>query len=287
MNRILTQISCELAATPSEHRSGLMNRRNLPPGTGMLFRFDAPDILSFWGRNTLIPLDIAFIDENGIIESIGAISPQSRNTIRSNGPCLYALEVSRGTFDEHGVQIGNFVQMENNKYGVDVSIYETSEKNLRENTLKSLKTLLRQKLIEKQLYSNNARIEQLNPNNTVNKTEEPEYSPEDPNWPSWIPIFPPEFIGNGADIWIFNPRNGLWYHILYTGYDTIIIKDEIPFGFPPGGHLYWRPGMDEPRFHWPIIDNDNSYSTEINSPSSTQTLKPNLNTSQIVDTKID
>jgi hypothetical protein len=100
--------------------------------------------------------------------------------------------------------------------------------------------------LQEQLYNSDDELERLLRDSPIaTQSDDPEYSTEDPNWPSWIPKFPPDFIGKyGDDVWIFDPRDGLWHHILYTFYDTIIIRNKTPSRSPPGGHLYWRPGMD-------------------------------------------
>lgn len=116
MRKGLAVIKCELAKTPDSHQRGLMFRDSLEENTGMLFHFGSKKPLSFWGMNTFIPLDIAFIDENGIIDSIGVIKPHCLHSVKSTKPCVYALEVPEGTFKKHGIGLGDYAEiLENNK----------------------------------------------------------------------------------------------------------------------------------------------------------------------------
>lgn len=97
----------ELAVTPQERRKGLMFRDSLPEGRGMLFAFPSPRILSFWMKNTRIPLSIAFIGEDWRIVAIRRMQPYNRNPVTSRIPARYALEVPQGWFHRHGITTGN------------------------------------------------------------------------------------------------------------------------------------------------------------------------------------
>lgn len=89
---------------------GLMHREKLPENQGMLFVFEEPQVLSFWMRNTFIPLDIAFIDENGEIVDIQRMEPldETKQYI-SREPGLYALEVNAGWFEKNAIKVGSNV----------------------------------------------------------------------------------------------------------------------------------------------------------------------------------
>jgi uncharacterized membrane protein (UPF0127 family) len=79
-----------------------MHRENLPAGQGMLFVFDRPGPRSFWMRNTRIPLDIAYLDPQGIIQEIHPLHPLNENSVASLSQNVqYALEVNRGWFRQH------------------------------------------------------------------------------------------------------------------------------------------------------------------------------------------
>lgn len=104
------KIFVELAKTPYKQSQGLMFRKELQPDSGMLFVFDDPKPLSFWGMNTFIPLDIAFIDEHGIIKDLKRIKQHDLTSVKSSCPCKFALEVSDGWFKENGFAVGDFME---------------------------------------------------------------------------------------------------------------------------------------------------------------------------------
>jgi hypothetical protein len=105
INQLPLQV--EIAQTSEASGLGLMFRENLPENQGMLFVFPHQQTLSFWMRNTYIPLDIAFIDEAGSIVDIQRMEPldESKQYV-SAAPALYALEVNAGWFAKHGIKIG-------------------------------------------------------------------------------------------------------------------------------------------------------------------------------------
>lgn len=104
-------LEVEIADTPRSRQTGLMFRERLPENEGMLFVFERVDYLSFWMKNTLIPLSIAFIDADGKIVQIEDMEPLDEQTHhRSVKPVLYALEVNQGWFKRHGVNVGDQVE---------------------------------------------------------------------------------------------------------------------------------------------------------------------------------
>jgi uncharacterized membrane protein (UPF0127 family) len=100
----------ETAKDPNKRERGLMFREHLPENQGMLFVFPNEQILSFWMRNTLIPLDIAFIDHGGIIVSVQHMQPlDDENYHVSPKPVQYALEMNLGWFARNRVRVGDRV----------------------------------------------------------------------------------------------------------------------------------------------------------------------------------
>jgi len=100
----------ELARTQAQKQRGLMFREKLEPYTGMLFDFGAPQVVSMWMMNTLIPLDMIFIDDRGKIISIAAnTKPMSTDTILSGGQALGVLEIAGGSARLLGIKPGDTV----------------------------------------------------------------------------------------------------------------------------------------------------------------------------------
>ena len=104
-------ITVELARTPSERGLGLMYRRQLPEDYGMLFVFPEEDYLTFWMKNTHIPLSIAFISTEGTITQIESMEPLSLSSHDSKEKAKYALEMLEGWFERHNVKVGDKVEL--------------------------------------------------------------------------------------------------------------------------------------------------------------------------------
>jgi uncharacterized membrane protein (UPF0127 family) len=104
-------VKVEIAQTEEERNRGLMFRKKLPDGEGMLFIFERDEVLSFWMKNTLIPLSIAFITSDGRIIDIKDMYPHDENSILSSRSARYALEVPQGWFSRAGVQNGDVVRI--------------------------------------------------------------------------------------------------------------------------------------------------------------------------------
>lgn len=104
-------LTVEIADDPGERSTGLMNRDSLPEDHGMLFVFPRPDTLGFFMKDTTIPLDLAYLDADGVIFQIEAMEPLSEEVVRSDGLALYALEVNRGWFAGHGVGVGDTARL--------------------------------------------------------------------------------------------------------------------------------------------------------------------------------
>ena len=100
-------VRVELARTPAEREQGLMYREDLQGGRGMLFIFQDAQHRSFWMRNTFIPLDIAYLDENLRIVDIQAMEPETEEGHPSAQPAMFALEVPQGWFAAQGIRVGD------------------------------------------------------------------------------------------------------------------------------------------------------------------------------------
>ena len=104
------KLAAEVAGTPEQRSTGLMNRFSLKPDTGMLFVFDRPEPLAFWMKNTYVPLSIAFIGADGRILNIEDMAPHDESSHWSRGAGLFALEMRKGWFAERGIQAGDRVE---------------------------------------------------------------------------------------------------------------------------------------------------------------------------------
>ena len=103
-------ISAELAISSEEREQGLMGRLFLGDNSGMLFVFDKPGPLSFWMRNTPIPLSIAFISESGEILNIEDMAPYGESKHTSRFDAMFALEMNQGWFSKNGIHAGDMVK---------------------------------------------------------------------------------------------------------------------------------------------------------------------------------
>ena len=110
--KFLLPLKVEIPSTNGEFKAGLMFRESLDEDSGMLFMFDSIDYHSFHMANTTIPLDIAFINQWGVIDSIKELKPLNKEHVCSDTPVLFALEVNKGWFEENDVKIGDKVLSE-------------------------------------------------------------------------------------------------------------------------------------------------------------------------------
>jgi len=102
-------ITAEVAATPQSRTVGLMMRQSLAPNHGMVFVFDNKAQHCFWMRNTLLPLSIAFMDDDGTIVNIADMAPKSEAPTCPQRAVRYALEMDQGWFAKRGVKAGSKV----------------------------------------------------------------------------------------------------------------------------------------------------------------------------------
>tara|TARA_Y100001968_G_C19331452_1_gene704520 strand:+ start:513 stop:893 length:381 start_codon:yes stop_codon:yes gene_type:complete len=103
-------INVSIARTPVDRQKGLMFRESLRPNEGMFFIFPQTEVLSFWMKNTYVPLDIIFINDNmeivGIIENAEPMTLDSRHVKQKS---RYVLEVIAGTCRKHNIKTGHKV----------------------------------------------------------------------------------------------------------------------------------------------------------------------------------
>jgi uncharacterized membrane protein (UPF0127 family) len=100
-------ITAEVAADRATMARGLMFRERLAPNHGMVFLYAEGSTLCMWMRNTLIPLSVAFIDDDGTIVNIEDMEPQTDASHCSRRPVRFALEMERGWFDQRGLKAGS------------------------------------------------------------------------------------------------------------------------------------------------------------------------------------
>jgi len=105
------KFTVELADDPATQERGLMYRRSMAPNAGMLFDFHQPAYVSFWMKNTILPLDMIFIRPDGTISTIAAnAKPYSLNLIRSAEAVRAVLEINAGRAAALGIEPGERVR---------------------------------------------------------------------------------------------------------------------------------------------------------------------------------
>jgi uncharacterized membrane protein (UPF0127 family) len=102
-------ITAEVAADDPMRTRGLMFRDALAPNHGMLFIFEDKGVRCMWMRNTLIPLSVAFIDDDGRIVNIEDMKPQTDDSHCARTPVRYALEMQEGWFAQRGLKPGSVI----------------------------------------------------------------------------------------------------------------------------------------------------------------------------------
>jgi len=107
------EITVEIARTDEEKAQGLMYRKKLPDGQGMIFVYDRDQQMSFWMKNTVIPLSIAFIAADGRIIEIRDMQPHDLSSVQSSRSVRYALETPQGWFGRAGVKAGDVINLQN------------------------------------------------------------------------------------------------------------------------------------------------------------------------------
>ena len=100
------RIEAEVAATQENRMVGLMQRRSMPANHGMLFVFTEQQRHCMWMRNTLLPLSVAFLDEQGRILNVEDMQPQTEDNHCAAKPARFALEMNLGWFKQKGLAAG-------------------------------------------------------------------------------------------------------------------------------------------------------------------------------------
>jgi uncharacterized protein len=103
--------SLEVADEPEERQRGLMFRDSLGDQEGMIFIFQRDQLLSFWMKNTRIPLSIAYITKGGEVVDILPLIPKDKTPVPSSRSVRYAIEVNRGAFQRSGLQVGDRIDL--------------------------------------------------------------------------------------------------------------------------------------------------------------------------------
>ena len=114
-NGVAERLHVLVADDDAERTKGLMGVTRLPPNQGMAFLFEGPSIASFWMKDTLVPLSVAFVDASGGIVSIRDMDPCRSDpcpTYSSVAPYVMAIETNRGWFEDNDVRIGDSASLE-------------------------------------------------------------------------------------------------------------------------------------------------------------------------------
>lgn len=103
-------IDAQVATTPEQRETGLMFRREMPQQEGMLFVFEHPAQQCFWMKNTVLPLSVAFVADDGTIVNLDEMKPQTLDSHCSARPVRYVLEMNKGWFTKKGIRAGYRLQ---------------------------------------------------------------------------------------------------------------------------------------------------------------------------------
>ena len=99
----------EVANTEETRERGLMRRDSMPADHGMIFVFDHEQVLPFYMKNTRIPLDIIFVDKDGVVVAVKQMKPYDLSTTSSVKPALWAIELNQGAAAAAGVKAGDLL----------------------------------------------------------------------------------------------------------------------------------------------------------------------------------
>ena len=105
------ELAAEIARTPLENQTGMMFRTNMAEMDAMLFVLPYTQQASFWMKNCVVPLSVAYIDPEGVIQEIHDLQPGNTNPVSAASPRIrFALEVSQGWFNRHQISSGAVVR---------------------------------------------------------------------------------------------------------------------------------------------------------------------------------
>jgi uncharacterized protein len=99
-------VQMQVAVFPAEMEHGLMFREAMGEDEGMIFVYERPQLMSFWMRNTTLPLDIGYFDSSGELKEVYPMYPRDERPVASRGRMQYALEMNQGWFARSGVTTG-------------------------------------------------------------------------------------------------------------------------------------------------------------------------------------
>ena len=100
------QIDAQVAQTIEQRTTGLMHRKEMPQHEGMLFVFERPTIQCFWMKDTLLPLSVAFVADDGTVVNLADMKPLALDSHCSDKPVRFVLEMNQGWFAKKGIKPG-------------------------------------------------------------------------------------------------------------------------------------------------------------------------------------
>ncbi len=104
-------VEMQLAILPAESQRGLMFRQTMGTEEGMIFLFDRPQQMSFWMRNTELPLDIGYFDADGKLKEVYPMYPHDERPVESLGIRRFALEMNQGWYRKNGLKPGDTIDL--------------------------------------------------------------------------------------------------------------------------------------------------------------------------------
>jgi uncharacterized membrane protein (UPF0127 family) len=104
-------VQMQLAILPQEMQQGLMYVKSMGADDGMVFLYDRPQQMSFWMRNTELPLDIGYFDAEGRLKEVYPMYPHDERPIQSLGVRQFAVEMNQGWYRKHGLKLGDTLDL--------------------------------------------------------------------------------------------------------------------------------------------------------------------------------